>query len=237
VKIICGMITSRREILAEAQGELAKVFGPVDIVSDIMDFDFTHYYDQEMGSPLLRQFVSFAKLAAPESLVEAKHATNALEQAFAAARAHRGCGEDAANHGTQRAASDPSPCQGEVPPSCGGEGALALPFPGERAVKDPHPALSLREQGSSAQLPLPRPINLDPGFVDSPKLVLASMKNYAHRIHLGRGVYAEVTLLHRRGLWAPLEWTFPDYASGRYWPFLDQARKRLREQLGSENPQ
>ena len=79
-----------------------------------------------------------------------------------------------------------------------------------------------------------RPINLDPGYVDSPKLVLASMKNFAHRVYLGSGVYAEVTLLHRRGRWTPLEWTFPDYASGRYWPFLDQVRRRLREQLATE---
>jgi hypothetical protein len=44
-------------------------------------------------------------------------------------------------------------------------------------------------------------------------------------------VYAEVTLLRRRGQWSPLEWTFPDYASGRYWPYLERVRTRLREQL------
>jgi hypothetical protein len=82
----------------------------------------------------------------------------------------------------------------------------------------------------------PRPVNLDVGYVDSPKLVLASMKNFAHRLYLGRGVYAEVTLLYRRGLWTPLEWTFPDYASGRYWPFLEEVRRRLRERLGREKP-
>jgi hypothetical protein len=221
VKLICGMLSSRRELLAEAQDALVNLFGPVDIVSEIMDFDFTHYYDKEMGAPLVRQFVSFAELAPPESLVEAKHATNAMEQHFAEAdtvlRGRRTVAPQ-----VPRATGDPSPSEGEVPPSGGGEGA-------------PHPALSQGERGSSAQSPLPRPINLDPGFVDSPKLVLASMKNFAHRIYVGRGVYAEVTLLHRRGQWTPLEWTFPDYASGRYWPFLDQVRKRLREQLGSEN--
>jgi hypothetical protein len=74
-------------------------------------------------------------------------------------------------------------------------------------------------------------VNLDAGYVDSPKLVLASMKNFAHRVYLDRGVYAEVTLLHRHGLWTALEWTFQDYASGRYWPFLERARTRLQEQL------
>jgi len=75
-------------------------------------------------------------------------------------------------------------------------------------------------------------VNLDAGYVDSPKLVLASMKNFAHRVYLGRGVYAEVTLLRRRGQWTPLEWTFPDYASSRYWPYLERVHSRLREQLG-----
>jgi hypothetical protein len=185
VKLICGMLTSRRELLAEAQGELVNLFGPVDVASEIMDFDFTHYYDQEMGTPLLRQFVSFAELVPPESLAEAKHATNAMEQYFAEA--------DTVLRGRRTVAPQTAE-------------------PGEPR----------------------RPINLDPGYVDSPKLVLASMKNFAHRIYVGRGVYAEVTLLHRRGQWTPLEWTFPDYASGRYWPFLDPVRKRLREQLGSE---
>ena len=173
VKLICGLLSSRREWLQEAAGELAKRFGPVDLASEIMDFTFTQYYDGPMGGPLLRQFVAFERLAAPDSLAEAKHATNRIEEDFAA-----------------RAAS-------------GGAGTAA-------------PS---------------RPVNLDPGYVDSPKLVLASMKNFAHRVYLGRGVYAEVTLLRRRGQWCPLEWTFPDYASGRYWPYLERVRTRLREQL------
>jgi hypothetical protein len=218
VKLICGMISSRRELLAEARGELEKLFGPVDIASEIMDFDFTHYYDEEMGAPLLRQFVSFAELAAPESLVEAKHATNALEQAFAGCR---GLPRLRGNHATP---DHRLPLDGCPPP---GRTVAAAPAFAEASAGENGAA----NHGS----PLPRPINLDPGYVDSPKLVLASMKNYAHRIYLGRGVYAEVTLLHRRGQWTALEWTFPDYASGRYGPFLDQARKRLRDQLGSEN--
>ena len=192
VKLICGMLSARGELLDLARGELAAHFGPVDIVSEIMDFDFTHYYDRQMGSPLLRQFVSFAELVPPEALAQAKHATNAMETAIAA----RGV-----------AGILPSLVHGHAGDSAGETPATP------RAT--------------------PRPINLDPGYVDSPKLVLASMKNFAHRVYLGQGVYAEVTLLHRRGRWTPLDWTFPDYASGRYWPFLDQVRRRLREQLAS----
>jgi hypothetical protein len=71
-----------------------------------------------------------------------------------------------------------------------------------------------------------RPVNLDPGYVEASKLVLASMKNFSHRIYLADGVYAEVTLQWRRG-WQALPWTFPDYASGAYDPFLTAARDRL----------
>jgi len=76
----------------------------------------------------------------------------------------------------------------------------------------------------------PRPINLDPGYVTPAKLVLASMKNFSHRIYLGRGVYAEITLIYRKDGWHSLQWTFPDYASGRYDTFLTAVRDRLRQQ-------
>ncbi len=75
-----------------------------------------------------------------------------------------------------------------------------------------------------------RPINLDPGYIAPAKLVLASMKDFAHRIYLGSGVYAEITLSYRHGQWRATEWTFPDYASGRYDAFLTKARNCLRDQ-------
>ncbi len=74
----------------------------------------------------------------------------------------------------------------------------------------------------------PRPVNLDPGYIAPAKLVLASMKNFAHRIYLRDGVFAEVTLQWRRG-WRALEWTFPDFASGRYDGFLAEVRADLLE--------
>ncbi len=74
----------------------------------------------------------------------------------------------------------------------------------------------------------PRPINLDPGYLDLARLVLASMKDHAHRIYLGRGVYAEITLLYQSRRWQKLPWTFPDFASGRYDAFLTAARGRLQ---------
>ena len=77
-----------------------------------------------------------------------------------------------------------------------------------------------------------RPLNLDPGYVTESKLVLASTKDFAHRVYLGDGIYAEVTLTYAGGRWRPHEHTFPDYASGAYDSFLARAREALRRQLG-----
>lgn len=186
VKYICGMISARKDLLEQALTPLVELLGPADIVTDIMDFDFTHYYDAQMGSPLYRRFVAFANLDTPERLAAIKQATNQIEEQFA-----------------QR--------QG----------------PGTR---DQGPETTQSGQ-SPVTLATPRPINLDPGYLESAKLVLASMKNFSHRIYLSGGVYAEVTLMYHKGRWDSLPWTFPDYASGRYHPFLTQARDRLREQL------
>ena len=58
-----------------------------------------------------------------------------------------------------------------------------------------------------------RRINIDPGYVSHSKLVLATTKNHAHRIYLGQGIYAEVTLHFREGTFRAWPWTYPDYAS------------------------
>ena len=58
-----------------------------------------------------------------------------------------------------------------------------------------------------------RRINIDPGYGSYSKLVLATTKNHAHRIYLGQGIYAEVTLHFRDGTFRAWPWTYPDYAS------------------------
>jgi hypothetical protein len=72
-----------------------------------------------------------------------------------------------------------------------------------------------------------RPVNLDPGYVDAAKLVLASTKDYAHRVALGGGIYAEVTLQYRDGDWTAFEWTYPDYRTPAYQEFFTRARQGL----------
>jgi Domain of unknown function (DUF4416) len=76
--------------------------------------------------------------------------------------------------------------------------------------------------------PEPRPLNLDPGYLTLAKLVLASTKDHAHRIYLGDGIYAEVTLSYRRGGWQPFEWTYPDYRRAGFQRFFTKCRNMLR---------
>jgi hypothetical protein len=83
------------------------------------------------------------------------------------------------------------------------------------------------------RLPLPRPVNLDPGIIEPSKLVLATTKNYSHRIYIGKKMYAEVTLIFDKGIWKPLEHTYPDYRQQCYFDFFEKVRIRLLEQLKS----
>ena len=74
-----------------------------------------------------------------------------------------------------------------------------------------------------------RAVNLDPGYVTLGGLFLASTKDGPHRIYLAEGIYAELTLLYRRGRWEALPWTFPDFRSGRYDRFITSCRDRLKQ--------
>jgi hypothetical protein len=85
------------------------------------------------------------------------------------------------------------------------------------------------EYAGSSDHPEPRPLNLDPGYLTLAKLVLASTKDHAHRIYLGEGIYAEVTLNFRGHQWRPLEWTYPDYRRSDYQEFFTRCREFLKD--------
>lgn len=159
---ILGMIGARPEILDRAESAVSHRFGPAVLRSADMPFDWTDYYEPEMGSGLKRRFRVFGSLFDPADLAVVKLWTNALEAELA------------------------------------------------------------RESGGA-----PRPVNLDPGYVTTAKLVLATTKNRAHRIYHSRGIYAEITLAYRDGDWRPLPWTYPDYRSEGYIAFFRRARAEL----------
>lgn len=80
-----------------------------------------------------------------------------------------------------------------------------------------------------------RRVNIDPGYVSLAKLVLATTKDNIHRIYLGEGVYAEVTLFFRKGRFHPWPWTYPDYASEEYRAIFEQIRTLYHGQLRAHN--
>ena len=89
------------------------------------------------------------------------------------------------------------------------------------------------EQQLGAELPggPRRPVNLDPGYVSRAKLVLATTKDYGHRVYLGSGIYAEVTLRWQGGRFEPWEWTYPDYRSEGCRQFFAEVRELYVQQL------
>ncbi|MCM8765583.1 MAG: DUF4416 family protein [Candidatus Omnitrophica bacterium] len=76
-----------------------------------------------------------------------------------------------------------------------------------------------------------RQINLDPGYITDSKLVLATTKNYYHRIYLKKGIYGEVTLYFRDRSFHHFEYTYPDYRTQEYINFFNQVRKIYLEQI------
>jgi len=58
-----------------------------------------------------------------------------------------------------------------------------------------------------------RRVNLDPGYLALEHLILASTKAVPHRPYLGRGIYADLTLVYECGQYIPLRWSYPDYSS------------------------
>jgi len=74
-----------------------------------------------------------------------------------------------------------------------------------------------------------RPLNLDPGYLTLGKLVLASTKDFCHRIYLSRGIYAEVTLFYKHGRWEHHPWTFADYRREDYHKFFSHCRELLHD--------
>jgi hypothetical protein len=167
VKLICGIIAVNENAVSVAIDALKSEYGEIDLESDVMPFDFTDYYEEEMGKGLLRKFVAFAELIDPGALADIKIRTNELEK---------------------------------------------------RIAKD-------KAEGAK------RPVNLDPGYVEASKLVLATTKNFSHRIYLRDGIYGEVTLIVGKGRFMHFDWTFPDYRTEKYKSFFEAVRALYRKQL------
>ena len=159
VNLVIGMLAKDKKLFDKAEEFFIKDFGPIDYRSPALLFNYTDYYEKEMGASLKRVFISFKKLISPEKISKIKLLANSVEEKLAKNNKRR--------------------------------------------------------------------INLDPGYVSDAKLILATTKDYFHRIYLTGGIYGEVTLRWRRGGFEPFEWTYPDYQSREYIDIFNTIRKRL----------
>ncbi|BBO86657.1 hypothetical protein DSCO28_72230 [Desulfosarcina ovata subsp. sediminis] len=165
-KPIVGFFLKERSLAADIAGMLQARLGPVDMISPWLDFDFTSYYEKEMGAPLFRRLMVFKPLIEQTRLAAIKRMTNELETTL------------------QR----------------GGQ----------------------------------RRVNIDPGYLLPERFVLATGKNFTHRIYIGEGIYADLTLIYRKGAFRTLPWTYPDYADRRLIDFLTLVRNKYMIDLKKE---
>jgi len=163
VKYFLGALYSDEHLLNLAIAQAEETFGAADLVSSDFAFDFTNYYDNEMGTPIYRRFVSFSQLIEPGFLAAAKLQTNSIED-------------------------------------------------------------DLRVAGQ-------RKVNLDIGYIDYDKVVLASAKSGIHKIYLAEGIYADLALHYAKGQYRPYDWAFQDFKKPDYNPFFLKMREIYKRQI------
>ena len=168
-RVIVSVLTADSRILNSAKPLLVRELGPIDEEIGPLAFNYTSYYNGEMGQGILRWLWSFAELVDRETLVGIKCLTNTIEQAYTV------------------------------------EGK--------------------------------RRFNLDPGLMTLGNFVLATGKNNSHRIYLGKGIFADLTLVFRAGTYRPLEWTYPDYADRELIAILNRLRESYKCRLMEQTQQ
>ena len=162
-KLVIGFILKDKSVSNEIITELVKKNGPLDIVSPWLNFDYTDYYENEMGPSLLRRVLVFKSLIEQTDLADIKIATNRLEKKYALGESRR--------------------------------------------------------------------VNIDPGYLLLERFVLATGKNFPHRIYIGGGIYADLTLIYTKGRFQTLPWTYPDYAGDPMRGLLEKIREKYKIDL------
>ncbi len=157
-KLVAGLFMKDKSLIVPIVTELVEKIGSIDMVSPWLDFNYTSYYEPEMGSPLFRRVFAFKSLIEQSSLPEIKIITNKIEKKYSKNNK--------------------------------------------------------------------RLINIDPGYMLQERFVLATGKNYAHRIYIGMGIYADLTLIYQKGSFRKLSWTYPDYTEKNMLTYLEMVRKK-----------
>jgi hypothetical protein len=166
-KYFVGLLSSDIVLLDSVETDLTALLGPVDGRSETLPWNLSRFYEDEMGTGLLRRFVSFSRLISPGNLADIKLQAQEVEKKY------RWSG------------------------------------PGREG----------------------RRVNIDPGYVEAGKVVLASTKDAGHRIYLRSGIYGEATLLYYDGAFQASPRTYRDYLWTETLAFLTALRSAYLDQL------
>ncbi|MBT3381879.1 MAG: DUF4416 family protein [Lentisphaerae bacterium] len=113
--------------------------------------------------------------------------------------------------------------------------ALVRQFVGFERLVEPEALAALKHDANAIEerslIGDKRAVNIDVGYLDYHKLVLASTKEGPQKVYVGSGIWADITLLYRKGAFQALPWTFLDFTTGAYTPFLLEAREHYRLQI------
>ena len=161
--LFCGLLCASEEGLERAGAALVDAFGPLCEQSAILPWNFSDYYAEELGEPLVRRFLFFEKRLPPARLSSVKRETLGIEA-----------------------------------------------------------TLSILRDGAAR-----RTVNIDPGYVTPAKVVLATTKDYSHRVSLAEGIFAEVTLIYHKNAFRPQSTTYPDFRTDAYLALFNGVRSRL----------
>lgn len=167
VKLICGMLTGDLEWRIKAKELLRERFGPIDHESKEFSFNFTDYYQQELGTDIVRQYLSFIELIEPGELAAIKLETNRMEEILS------------------------------------------------------------RDDGRKA--------NLDPGYLDLSKMVLATTKDATYRVYLAAGISGQSTYYFQGGTYHPWQWTYADYRTDTAIDFFNRVREDYKRYWKQRN--
>ena len=80
--LVMGILSSCPKRFDLLLAKLQSHYGQIYRLEGPFPFTFTHYYDDEMGTPISRYFAMFERLVDPVSLSDIKHETNELEIEF-----------------------------------------------------------------------------------------------------------------------------------------------------------
>lgn len=83
VKLIFSLFAKEESLINETIRTLSSAYGEPDFISEILPFDYTDYYGEELGDNLLRRFIAMENLVRPEELPDIKLATNKIEETTA----------------------------------------------------------------------------------------------------------------------------------------------------------